>query len=133
MHENCYTERTQIGITGKSVDNFRPYTPEFLIVCTAVTKGADVSLLYHYRETVLITQVPVTIICSAKNAEIIPCAEEFLWRTKRRIPGDVWKVWRSGMIENLKIPQVKDLYLEETSSVYGKASYYGLYEELRIR
>nr|WP_294947726.1 hypothetical protein [uncultured Mucilaginibacter sp.] len=59
------------------------------------------------------------------------CAEEFLWTSKKRIPADIWKAWRAGIIENLKIKQIKDLFEKETETTYGKASYYGLYEELK--
>lgn len=58
------------------------------------------------------------------------CAEEFLWKRKGRIPDDVWAAWRAGIKENLKIKQIKELFEKETASEYGKASYYGLYEEL---
>lgn len=32
------------------------------------------------------------------------CAEEFLWYKKKRLPEDVWKAWKAGILENLKIP-----------------------------
>ena len=58
------------------------------------------------------------------------CAEEYLWKTKGRIPKDVWNAWRAGIIENLRIVQVKQVFLDETSSEAGKTSYYGLYTEV---
>lgn len=57
-------------------------------------------------------------------------AQEFLWRKKNRLPGSVWKAWKAGIRENLKIEQVKDIYRDEISSADGKLSYYGLVEEL---
>jgi hypothetical protein len=58
------------------------------------------------------------------------CSEEFLWRIKNRIPSEVWKAWKAGIKENLKIEQVKEIYSEETTTKNGKVSYYGLVEEL---
>ncbi|WP_306565147.1 hypothetical protein [Flavobacterium lindanitolerans] len=58
------------------------------------------------------------------------CAEEYLWKTKGRIPKDVWCAWRAGIIENLSIAQVKQAFMDETSSEAGKTSYYGLYKEV---
>lgn len=60
------------------------------------------------------------------------CSEEFLWRKKNRIPKDVWNSWKSGMLENLSIPQVKELYLKEIVTENGRKSFYGLPEELKI-
>ncbi|MEL1243994.1 hypothetical protein AAEO56_06950 [Flavobacterium sp. DGU11] len=60
------------------------------------------------------------------------CAEEYLWKTKNRIPGDVWKAWKAGILENLKISQVKSIYDAETATTAGRNSYYGLYEELTV-
>jgi hypothetical protein len=59
------------------------------------------------------------------------CAEEYLWYKKKRIPTDVWTAWKSGILENLKIKQVAELYKEETSTDNGKKSFYGLIEELK--
>jgi hypothetical protein len=59
------------------------------------------------------------------------CAEEFLWNKKRRIPDDVWKAWKAGILENLKVKQVKEVYDFETSTERGKISYYGLVDELK--
>jgi hypothetical protein len=58
------------------------------------------------------------------------CAEEYLWRTKKRIPKKVWKAWKAGIELNLKIPQVKEVFLSEISTEAGRVSYYGLAEEL---
>jgi len=58
------------------------------------------------------------------------CAEEYLWMTKGRIPHDVWKAWKAGIKDNLEVPQVRDLFMSETRTETGKASYYGLYDEV---
>jgi len=58
------------------------------------------------------------------------CSEEFLWRSKNRIPSKVWNAWKAGIKENLKIKQVEEIYSEETDTKNGKVSYYGLIEEL---
>jgi hypothetical protein len=58
------------------------------------------------------------------------CSEEFLWRSKNRIPSKVWNAWKAGIKENLKIKQVEEIYFEETDTKNGKVSYYGLIEEL---
>lgn len=59
------------------------------------------------------------------------CAEEYLWYSKGRVPKQVWKAWRCGMIENISIPQVKEIYKKEVES--SGESYYGLVEELKIK
>lgn len=59
------------------------------------------------------------------------CAEEFLWHKKKRIPNDVWKAWKAGILENLEVKQVKEVYNFETSTERGKVSYYGLVDELK--
>lgn len=59
------------------------------------------------------------------------CAEEFLWYSKKRIPNGVWKAWKAGILENLEIQQINEIYELETSTSRGKTSYYGLYEELK--
>jgi hypothetical protein len=59
------------------------------------------------------------------------CAEEFLWYSKKRIPNSVWKAWKAGILENLEIQQINEIYEQETSTSRGKTSYYGLYEELK--
>lgn len=61
------------------------------------------------------------------------CAEEFLWYRKNRIPKEVWDAWKAGIIENLEIKQVLEVYISETKSKRGKKSYYGLVEELDIK
>lgn len=60
------------------------------------------------------------------------CAEEYLWYKKGRITPDVWGAWKAGIIENLSIPQVKDIYLKETKTPNQRKSFYGLCEELKI-
>jgi len=61
------------------------------------------------------------------------CAEEYLWYKKGRVPLDVWKAWKRGILYNINIPLIKQLYLKEVASAEVKASYYGLVEELAIK
>ena len=56
------------------------------------------------------------------------CAEEYLWFSKGRIPKKVWDAWKCGIIANIKIPQVEELYKKEIEN--SKQSFYGLIEEL---
>lgn len=58
------------------------------------------------------------------------CAEEYLWRKRNRIPNDVWKAWLAGIQENMHIPQVKEVFMEEGRTVKARMSYYGLFEEI---
>ncbi|MEI7502680.1 MAG: hypothetical protein WCJ61_05305 [Paludibacter sp.] len=58
------------------------------------------------------------------------CAEEYLWRKKNRIPKSVWEAWKAGMIENIDMPKIEELFLDETSTASKRKSYYGLAEEL---
>jgi len=59
------------------------------------------------------------------------CSEEYLWRSKNRIPKNVWDSWKAGIKENLDIKQVRDIYENEISSINGRNSFYGLVEELK--
>jgi hypothetical protein len=61
------------------------------------------------------------------------CAEEYLWYSRNRIPSTVWQAWNAGILENLSISQVKQVYLKETKTEYARKSYYGLAEELKIK
>ncbi|MFT5970606.1 MAG: hypothetical protein ACI8ZO_001120 [Flavobacteriales bacterium] len=58
------------------------------------------------------------------------CAEEYLWRSKNRIPKKVWVAWKAGILGNLEIIQIKKLYEEQIKIKWVKESYYGLVEEL---
>lgn len=60
------------------------------------------------------------------------CAEEFLWRQKGRIPKIVWTAWLSGILENMKIKQVRKVLKNEIASENGRKSYYGLIEEIGL-
>lgn len=58
-------------------------------------------------------------------------AEEFLWYERGRIPNKVWRSWRSGILENLKLKQIREIYNLEMETEDGKKSYYGLEKELK--
>ncbi|WP_320112292.1 hypothetical protein [Draconibacterium orientale] len=60
------------------------------------------------------------------------CAEEYLWYSRNRIPRTVWRSWKAGMLENLAIKQVREVYLSEMDSENARRSYYGLDKELKI-
>lgn len=53
------------------------------------------------------------------------CSEEYLWYLKGRIPSKVWEAWLAGIIVNLKIPKVKELFENETRTKIQKNSFYG--------
>jgi hypothetical protein len=61
------------------------------------------------------------------------CAEEYLWYSRNRIPEKVWQAWKAGILENLKIIQVNEVYLKETETENARKSYYGLAEELKTK
>ena len=58
------------------------------------------------------------------------CSEEYLWKSRNRIPKNVWKSWKAGIKVNLDIIQVKEVYNNEIDSINGSNSFYGLVEEL---
>lgn len=58
------------------------------------------------------------------------CAEEFLWKTKGRIPEYVWKSWENGMIYYLSIPSINKVFMNEVGQ---KDSYYGLIDYLKSK
>jgi hypothetical protein len=60
------------------------------------------------------------------------CAEEYLWKKKKRINDDVWDAWKAGIEDNLEISQIGSLFLEEIDAPRRKKSYYGLDQELSI-
>lgn len=59
------------------------------------------------------------------------CAEEYLWYSKGRIPEKVWKAWKFGINQNLKLEQVKVIYKKEIDN--SEESFYGLVKELNIQ
>lgn len=59
------------------------------------------------------------------------CSEEYLWSERGRIPKKIWKAWRSGILVNLSIDQIREVYNNEMKTEDGKKSYYGLDKELR--
>ncbi|MDP1763816.1 MAG: hypothetical protein Q8L07_07990 [Sediminibacterium sp.] len=59
------------------------------------------------------------------------CAEEYLWYSKGRIPKKVWKAWKKGINDNIKLDQVKELYKKEIEN--SAVSFYGLAQELDIK
>lgn len=61
------------------------------------------------------------------------CAEEYLWFSKKRLPKDVWKAWKAGMMENLEIEQIKQVYFDEIKSERGRKSYYGLFDKIKLK
>jgi len=58
-------------------------------------------------------------------------AEEYLWHERGRIPKKVWESWRSGILENLSIDQIRKIYNSEMKTEDGRKSYYGLEKELK--
>ncbi|WP_157358431.1 hypothetical protein [Winogradskyella sp. J14-2] len=58
------------------------------------------------------------------------CAEEYLWKTKERIPKSVWKSWENGMLYYLNNPIINNIVSEQKLQ---KDSYYGLFEKLGNR
>ncbi len=60
------------------------------------------------------------------------CSEEYLWYKEKRIPQYVWDAWKAGIIENLSIPKVNEIYLRETETPNQRKSFYGLCEELQV-
>lgn len=55
------------------------------------------------------------------------CAEEYLWRTKGRIPDEVWNSWEKGMVYYFGNPLIYKIFFNERMQ---KDSYYGLYERI---
>lgn len=55
------------------------------------------------------------------------CAEEYLWRTKGRIPDAVWNSWENGMVYYFNNPLINKIFFNERMQ---KDSYYGLYERI---
>ena len=69
---------------------------------------------------------------SSENEKLIVdylnfCAEEYLWKTKDRIPETVWNSWKNGMDYYLKKPIINKVILKEKEQ---KNSYYGFFEKL---
>jgi hypothetical protein len=55
------------------------------------------------------------------------CAEEYLWRTKDRIPNNVWKSWEAGMVYYFNNPLINEIFFQEKDQ---KNSYYGFFEKI---
>lgn len=58
------------------------------------------------------------------------CAEEYLWKTKDRIPKKVWDSWENGMVYYLNKPIINSVIIKEKGQ---KDSYYGLFEKIEKR
>jgi len=56
------------------------------------------------------------------------CAEEYLWKSKHRIPQKVWVAWEKGMIYYFNLKVFNEVLMEEKEA-WG--SYYGLFNHLR--
>ena len=72
---------------------------------------------------------------SSENEKLIVdylnfCAEEYLWKTKDRIPKRVWDSWENGMIYYLNKPIINKVIIKEKGQ---KDSYYGLFEKIEKR
>lgn len=54
------------------------------------------------------------------------CAEEYLWKRKRRIDSKIWRSWQAGMNYwyNHNNPIIRELWDEETHDKNGLISYY---------
>lgn len=74
-----------------------------------------------------LTQKEVNLIIDYFNL----CAEEYLWFKKGRLPKDVWNAWRTGILENLNIKQVHQIYLAEMETDNERKAYYGLEDEIQ--
>lgn len=61
------------------------------------------------------------------------CAEEYFWYKRNRLYSDVWIAWKSAILVNLEIRQIKAVYLKETETKEKRTSFYGLCEELNIK
>lgn len=58
------------------------------------------------------------------------CAEEYLWKTRDRIPNKVWDSWENGMVYYLNNPHINKVIVEERMQ---SDSYYGLFEKIKKR
>lgn len=58
------------------------------------------------------------------------CAEEYLWKTKDRIPNNVWNSWENGMVYYLSKPIINSVVATQKSQ---KDSYYGLFDKIGKR
>ncbi len=58
------------------------------------------------------------------------CAEEYLWKTKDRIPDSVWNSWENGMVYYMNKPIINQVILKE---IEQKNSYYGLFDKIEHR
>lgn len=81
---------------------------------------------YQQAEDYKLTQEQGKLIIDYLNF----CAEEYLWKTKDRIPDEVWKSWENGMIYYLNNPLINEIFIREKGQ---KDSYYGLYAKIEKR
>jgi hypothetical protein len=58
------------------------------------------------------------------------CAEEYLWYKRGRLPKNIWNAWKAGILENLKIKQVFEVYQDEMKTDNERKAYYGLEDEI---
>lgn len=74
-----------------------------------------------------LTQKEVNLIIDYFNL----CAEEYLWFKKGRLPKDIWNAWKAGIMENLQITQVYEIYKKEMRIDNNRKAYYGLEDEIQ--
>lgn len=55
------------------------------------------------------------------------CAEEYVWKTKGRIPDRVWDSWEKGIVFFISNPIVREIFDKEKEQ---KNSYYGWYDRI---
>jgi len=72
---------------------------------------------------------------SSENKKLIVdylnfCSEEYLWKTKDRIPKKVWDSWENGMVYYLNKSIINQVIVNEKGQ---KDSYYGLFEKIEYR
>lgn len=53
------------------------------------------------------------------------CAQEYLWKTKGRIPDNVWNSWEQGIVFFISNPLIEEIFIGEKEQ---RNSYYGWHE-----
>ena len=112
-------------------DIFREFNRKYDEKFNNTLNKIDTDYSINKRFSILNSEIDKNLIEVDKNLIIDYinfCAEEYLWYTKGRIPSNVWKSWKNGMIYFFNLEPIKIIIISQYNQ---KESFYGLFDELK--
>ncbi|MDO6739448.1 hypothetical protein [Wenyingzhuangia sp. 2_MG-2023] len=89
----------------------------------------------NLEEIIKLSELNENYQLSPENEKLIVdylnfCAEEYLWKTKGRIPKEVWNSWENGMVYYFNKEIINKEIVKQRRQ---RDSYYGLFEKIEKR